>query len=352
MTRGLCAASLLLIAGLRIAPTQVPKSSMRSSLDQIVLPLEIAAGKPATLAVLLPDGRVAAEVKLMLSNGELVNTDESGRAHFLGPPDAGILIARIPGTEICAAADVVRQTGAEKLEIARVPAIVALKDRFTIDGNGFYGDADRNRVELNGKPALVLAASPLELVILASSKTAPGSTPLTVKTGVSHVSTEITIVNLLRDTIRRSLRPGKIGQLVLHVSGTTQPVKLDVQNVNPEIVGFQHGNREHVRTRGGTDNSATIEVNGRRAGQFSYVVTLEPQPGSANVDAARHFLQAAEKLAAGGGNRRIETVLKKLRRRSPDIRGARKEFAKIRDGNARGDLQALIHAAGEALNGQ
>src|SRR5487761_210719 len=350
MRRGLCSVWFLLIAGLRIVAIRGTQLPVQTSPDEIVLPLEMVAGGPATLAVLSRDGRVVAGVKLVLSDGEGVTTDESGRAHFLGLPDAGILIARIPGTEIRAAAAVMRQTGAEKLEIARAPAIVASKDRFTIDGNGFYGDADRNRVELNGKPALVLAASPKELVILASSKTAPGSTPLTVKTGVSHVSTEITIVNLLRDTIRRSLRPGKIGQLVLHVSGTTQPVKLDVQNVNPEIVGFQHGNREHVRTRGGADNSATIEVNGRRAGQFSYVVTLEAQPAAANVKAARDFLQAADRLAVGGEKHRITNVLKNLPRRNPDIRGARNEFAKISVGSATGDLQALIRAAAEALN--
>ncbi|MHB8753828.1 MAG: hypothetical protein ACYC92_02560 [Candidatus Acidiferrales bacterium] len=317
-----------------------------------MLPLEIAAGKPATLAVLLPDGRVAAGVKLVLSNGEGVTTDESGRAHFLGLPDAGILIARIPGTEICAAADVVQQMGVGKLEIARAPAIVALKDRFTIHGSGFYGDADRNRVELDGRSAFVLAASPVELVILASPKTMPGSVPLAVKTGVSQVSTEITIVDLLGDTIRHSLKPEKKGQLILHVSGTRRQVKLDVQNMSPEIVGFQHGDREHVRTRGGADNSATIEVKGRRAGTFSYGVTLEAQPGPANVGAAQDLLEAAEKLAVGGERRAIDNVLKKLRRQNPDILGARKEFAKISTGSGAGDLRALIHATGEALNGQ
>lgn len=352
MTRGLCAASLLLIAGLRVVATPGTQSRVRTSPDQIVLPLEMVAGEPATLAVLSPDGRVAAGVKLALSNGEGVTTDESGRAHFLGPPDAGILIARIPGTEIRAAADVVRQTGAEKLEIARAPAMVAFKDRFTVDGNGFSGDADRNRVELNGKPALVLAASPKELVILASSKTEPGSVQLDVTTGASEVSARMTLVDVLPDTIGGGVRPGKKGKLVLHVSGTTQAVELNVRNMSTEIVRFRHGDREHVRTRGGAENSATVEVKGRRAGEFSYAVTLEPQPGPANAEVARDFLQAATKLAVDGEKRPIENVLKKLRPQRVDIEGARKEFAKISTRSAASDLQALIHAAGEALNGQ
>jgi len=352
MTRGLCAAWLLLIAALPTAMATVAQAPMQTPPERIVLPLELIAGEPATLAVLSQDGRVAAGVKIVLSNGEVVTTDESGRAHFLGPPDAGVLIARIPGTEIRAAADVTQQKGAEKLEIVRAPAIVAREDRFTVGGNGFSGDADRNRVELDGKPAFVLAASPTELVILAPSKTAPGSARLAVRTGANEVLTQTTLVDVLPDTTHDIVRPGKKGNLVLHISGTTQPVELDVQNTSPGIVGFKHGDREHVRTRGGTDNSAEIEVKGLRVGEFSYAVTLQAQPGAPNVRAARDFLQAADKQSAGDTRRRIENVLKKLRRQNPDIGGSRKEFAKMSVAISASDLQALIQAAGEALNGE
>ena len=327
-------------------------SSPKASPQSIVLPLELVSGQAATLAVLSAEGRIAAGVKLVLSNGEVVTTDESGRAHFLGPPDAGVLIARILGTEIRAAADVTQQEGAEKLEIVRAPAIVAREDRFTVGGNGFSGDADRNRVELDGKSAFVLAASPKELVIVPPLKTALGSAPFTVKVGASEAVGEITIVDVLPDTIRDGVRPGKKTKLVLHVSGTTQPVELDVQNMSPGIVGFRHGDREQLRTHGGADNSAKIEVKGLHAGEFSYAVTLQAPPGAPNVEAARDFLQAAEKLAAGDTRRRIENVLKKLRRQNPDIGGSRKEFAKISAANSASDLQALIRAAGEALNGE
>jgi hypothetical protein len=326
------------------APTALPQS--------IVLPLELVSGRSATLAVLLADGRIVAGVKLVLSNGEVVTTDESGRAHFLGPPDTGILIAQIPGTEIRAAADVLHRPTAEKLEIAAAPAMVALKERFTIAGNGFQGDADRNKVELDGKRAFVLAASPTELVILASSKTVPGSVRLAVKTGESQVSAQTALVDVLPGTIRDIVRPGKKGKLVLHITGTTQPVGLDVRNMTPEIVAFRHGERAHVRTSGGTPNSATIELKGLHAGDFSYAATLEPEAQSANVQAARDFLQAADKLANGEEKRHIGNILAKVRSGRVDIRGARKEFAKIAAANSSSDLQALIRAAGEALNGQ
>jgi hypothetical protein len=333
-----------------VARAQV--SSSKTSPQSIVLPLELVSGRPATLAVLSADGRIVAGVKLVLSNGEVVTADESGRAHFLGPPDAGVLIARIPGTEIRAAADVLHRSTAEKLEIATAPAMVALKERFTIAGNGFRGDADRNQVELDGNSAFVLAASPTDLVILASSKTVPGSVRLTVKTGADEVSAHTALVDVLPDTIRDIVRPGKKGKLVLHITGTTQPVDLEVRNMSPQIAKFKHGDHEHFRSSGGADNSATVAIKGTHPGEFSYAVRLEPQLGQANVQASEDFLQVAEKLAQGDEKRRIGSTLSKLRSRNTDIRGARKEFARITAADSSSDLQALIRAAGEALNGQ
>ncbi|HEV2315118.1 MAG TPA: hypothetical protein VGR94_07420 [Candidatus Acidoferrales bacterium] len=352
MTRGLCAAWLLLTAAISTLAIPGAQAPVQALPEQIVLPLELVSGQPATLAVLSVDGRIVAGVKLVLSNGEVVTTDESGRAHFLAPPDEGILIARIPGTEIRAVADVVHRPAVEKLEIAMVPAMVALKERFVVTGNGFQGDADRNQVELDGRPSFVLAASPSELVIVPSLKTAPGNVQLAVKSGASEVSAQTELVDVLPDTTHDIVKPGKKGKLVLRVSGTTQSVELDVQNLSPGIVELKHGERMHVRTTGGADNSATVEVKGRRVGDFSYAVAFEAQPGVPNVQAARDFLQAADKLAASGEKRRISNILKKLRHRDPDIRGARREFAKITAPNPPSDLQTLIRAAGEALNGE
>ncbi|HLJ40578.1 MAG TPA: hypothetical protein VKT50_03725 [Candidatus Acidoferrales bacterium] len=326
------------------APKTVPQS--------IVLPLELVSGRPATLAVLSADGRIAAGVKLVLSNGEVVTTDESGRAHFLGPPDAGVLIARILGTEIRAAADVRPKEDAMKLEIAKVPAVAAIKGQLGIIGHGFQGDADRNRIDLGGQSAFVLAASPKELVILASSPTSPGHAVLSVKVGTLEASTDISLVDVVPDPIQDRVSAGKSGKFVVHIRGTTQPVDLEVQNASPEIAELKHGDHEHLRTSGGANNSATFAIKGTHAGEFSYVVRLEHELGLANVQASEDFLQAAEKLAEGDEKRHIGSALSKLRSRNADVRGARKEFAKIAASNSSSDLQALIRAAGEALNGE
>ncbi|HEV2617313.1 MAG TPA: IPT/TIG domain-containing protein [Candidatus Acidoferrales bacterium] len=348
--RNVLIAAIFATSGLNIrAQLSMPAVSPQST---IVLPLELAAGQPATLTVLSPAGRIVPGIKLVLSDGEVAATDESGRAHFLAPREAGILIARIPGTETRAAADVVVRTNAADVEIRGVPAVISLKDRFTINGTGFQGDADRNHIELGGKPAFVLAASPTELVILASPQIAPGKVKIVVRTGTREASTELAIVEVASDALHSAVKPGKTVKLVLHVRGTEQPVDLDVQNMSPGIARFKHGEREHLRTSGGADNSVGIEVKGMRPGEFSYAVSFRPSPGMANADAARDFLQAARRLAKGDERKRIDKVLAKLGPRKTDIAEARKEFAKIPAANSDSDFQAMIRAACEALNGQ
>ena len=97
---------------------------------------------------------------------------------------------------------------------------------------------------------------------------------------------------------------------------------------------------------------SAIEVKGMRPGEFSYAVSFSPPPGRGNEGAARDFLQAAQRLAKADERKRIDKVLAKLGPRKTDITGARKEFGKIRAANSDGDFQAMIRAAGEALNGQ
>lgn len=354
MARKIWARKVLAVAMLAIAAPHVraqlptPATSTEST---IVMPLEMVAGKPATLAVLSPAGRVVPEVKLALSSGDIVTTDESGRAHFLAPPDVGIFLARIPGMEARAAADVTARTDATHLEI-RAPALASVKDRFNITGSGFQGDADQNHVELGDKPAFVLAASPKELIILASPETAPGNVEMVAEVGTQQVSTGMTLMDVSSDAIGEDVRPGRLGKFALHVRGTTQPVDLDVENMSPGTARFKHGDRQHLRTSGGSDNSATIEIKGMRTGEVSYAVSLKPQPGIASVEVARDFLQVAYKLAKADEKSRINKVLMRLGPRRTDIAGARKEFAKIVTANSAGDFQALIRAAGEALSGQ
>jgi hypothetical protein len=319
--------------------------------DTIVLPVELAAGKSATLAVVGANGRVASGVAIGLSDGEQLKTDESGRAHFLAPSEAGILIARISGEEIRAAADVVKQPSAV-LQIAGLPAIASLKNRIVIRGSGFEGDADHNDVTVGGQRALVLAASPFELIALASPDAPAGASQIAISSGDQKTSAPIQLVDVVSEAGQRSVAPGKKMEIGLTVLGTTRPLELQLRNESPEIVRFQHGSSQRIRTRGGEVNSATLEVKGLRAGSYSYAISLAPRAGLTNVPVTIDLLQAAEKFAPPNFQKRLEKILKKLKRETPDVSGARKEFAKLSTVKSSGDYSAFLEAARKELFGE
>ena len=58
-----------------------------------MLPPKLIAGKPATLAVLGVDGRLAEGISVDVGKGQKLKTDKTGRAFFTAPADASVLIA-------------------------------------------------------------------------------------------------------------------------------------------------------------------------------------------------------------------------------------------------------------------
>src|SRR5690242_2156653 len=125
-------------AALFSAVAIVPAQSV--SEDRIILPIELVEGEPATLSVLMPSGHVQANVTVVLSSGEVLTTDESGRAHFLAPAELGILFAQILDTEVRSATEVQRREGDEGLRIQTAPQLTSLDGPMRIRSSGFDGD--------------------------------------------------------------------------------------------------------------------------------------------------------------------------------------------------------------------
>src|SRR5215469_1510153 len=71
---------------------------------EIVLPARLAAGRPATLATLGGDHKLAGHVTVELGSGPHIRTDATGRANFTAPV-AAVLLARAPGTSVAALID-------------------------------------------------------------------------------------------------------------------------------------------------------------------------------------------------------------------------------------------------------
>ncbi|HEV2289579.1 MAG TPA: hypothetical protein VGR81_11560 [Candidatus Acidoferrales bacterium] len=318
--------------------------------ETIVLPLELVANQPATLAVLSADGHVMAAVKLVLSSGETITTDESGRAHFLAPPETGVLYVRTTDSEVRAVTDVLPPGAAVNRDKISVPFLVALKNPFSIRGRGFYGDADHNSVEIVEQPALVLAASPLELIVLPSPQITPGIADLVLKSA-SDVPLRITLVDVASDASELQVRPGEKIQLSLRVNGTAQAVGLKIRNLSPQIAQFKLKRNQTLKTSGGVNNSAKLEVKGLRAGQFSFRAELAPSPGAPDVVAARDFLEAAQKIAPENQRHSIASILKELRPQAIHVAGARKKVEKLFMSSSPGDFSVLLEAARRALLG-
>ena len=170
------------------APQTSPKAfpsaaDVHATVAEIVLPTRLATDKPATLAVLDSQGRLAPGVSVELSTGTRVVTNAGGEARFVAGSSAGILTASVPGTPVQAASPVIASTGdsPSAVAIAKYPRVITRAEHFPVTGFNFRGDADLDRVKINDQPALVLAASPFALEISPGPGLALGRANLQIK---------------------------------------------------------------------------------------------------------------------------------------------------------------------------
>lgn len=320
---------------------------------RIVLPVRLIAGQPATLAVLSSDGHIAPGSKIALSDGQVLTTDESGRAHFLVPPQAVPLFARIIGSEIRAVADVLQgPSSGRDLQSIQAPAIAPLGDALVITGSGFEGDADRNIVEINGRRTLVLASSPAELILMPPAKTAPGAARLSIGTGAGAMAASLTFVSVTpMDSRVMQIRRGKQTTIALLVRGTVQPLNMEIRALTPHVAEFHHGDALLVRSTGGAANSAVIRIKGLASGQFSYSVSVQSAPTPSGWQNACDFLRTAAKIAPPDAGKKLESILKKLQRKPADVNKLRRELQSIAISSTASDFQTLIDAARRSLYG-
>jgi hypothetical protein len=191
------------------------------------------------------------------------------------------------------------------------PPLVSREGRFLVSGAGFVGDADANHVFLGGKPALVLAASPDSLVLLPNPQASLGRTRLEVD-GAAVPATLVTIeVGSRQSRLARRRRV----RLAVRVVGTDLPVELEARNRTPEIVKLRGGNVRQIKTRGGDDNTAGIELEGLRAGDYALEVRLAAgASGLPDVEAARQALLEARRVAPASRARQLDKLIRELSR--------------------------------------
>lgn len=254
----------------------------RESPRTIILPQRIIAGAQASLAVLDASSRLLPGITVTLPGGHTVKTDATGRALFTAPTISGDWKASILGTAISAHTTALGPDAPEAhpaaeggLPVAKVisyPSALSIHDRFEITGVGFHGAADANRVFLGDERCLVLAASPVSLIVLPGPRTPIGEISLRITVPGIEVG-RFPASTVLVDFSGPAETPaaGSEGRLTLHVHGSAQPLRVEVHNSSPRIIQFPAGNTQRLVTSGGEPNTAAVELKFLASGD--YVVT-------------------------------------------------------------------------------
>ena len=310
----------------------------------VVLPPKLMAGHPATLAVLGVDGKLAPGVRVDLSDGESLTTDRTGRAVFTVPAAGDYLLVK--GSGASAAALIDPAVAESEPKAITLPPVVSTQDRFWICGAGLRGEADANTVKINGKTALVMAASPTCLVALAAPETKPGPALLSIEAPGVQWSATTTLVSLEFEPPSPALKPGARGQLAVRVRGSNLKLGIAVQNRTPGVLRFARGDVQELVTNGGAQNLATIRVQALTSGDFSFGASLLP---ARDAGSAARYLRAAAALAPQELQREIGEMARDVERRPRDVEKQRAELRRISQGTIAGDFRTLLDAALAAL---
>lgn len=342
---GVCAAvSLLAGATADRAYAQAQTGSSTAWAVTLVLPPKLAAGAPATLATLGVDGKLAAHVTVEFGNGEHVESDATGRAFFTVPASGGFLIARASGTSVAALVD--SHAAASVPPAMTVAPVASLRDHFSICGGGFRGEAEADRVQINGELALVIAASPECLVVVPGPKAAPGAATISAKASSGRTEATTSLVSLDFEPPNPPLTPGYKGWLILRARGSDQRLRVIVENESPGVIHFDKGDAQELTTSGSENNTAEIRVEAVRSGDFSFRARLAPAP---DPETARRFLEAAAPLAPHNLQGSLRKMAGNLTRRPRDAAKVRAQLQQILSVTMAGDFRTLLDAAQSAL---
>jgi hypothetical protein len=316
----------------------------------IVLPPKLVADRPATLAVLGVDGRLAEGVIVDLGSHSgidvRVKTDKTGRAVFLAPSDTNVLIAKASGASTAALIDPAPAPNSAQTTIS-LPPVVSMQDAFPICGGAFHGEVEADHVTLDGDPALVLAASPECLVVLPGPRALPGAAKISIQmTRAPDWTGETTLVALHFDPPTPPLVTEKKSNLVLHVQASDHPLNILVENKTPGILRFIRGDSQKLVTSGGAQNVATIEIQALSTGDFSFHARLLASP---DAEIARRYVEAAAKIAPKDIQRQVQNLANRLEHNPRDAQKVAVEIAKMALYTMEGDFRTLLNSAHSAL---
>jgi hypothetical protein len=267
------------------AAQQPPKSPASPAPRLIILPPKVVAGAQATLAVLDSQGRLLPNIAVELSGGQKVTSDMTGRALFKATDLPGTMVAKIAGHAISSSTTVVASEDSGPhpapagppggVKVLSYPHVMAIHDRFALEGFGFRGAADSNQVYLNDDACLVVASSPVSLVVLPGPRVPVGNANLHITVaGIDAGQFPVSAVLLEFSGPAEAVNAGSSGRLILRAHGTTEPLILEVRNGSPGVIQLSKGNIQRLKTSGGDENIAPVEVKFVTGGNYSVSARL------------------------------------------------------------------------------
>jgi hypothetical protein len=273
MRRGMLGLAALCVLGAMGRAQQAPAASGARIL---LLPRKIVTGERSTLAVLDVNGRLTPGVTVVFSNGDKVTTDATGRALFVAPLNPGVIFASLEGRagRVTSVILLPEEVPSSSQEVTLAPRVATVSDRFELSGHGFCGDADANKVNIDGAPGLVLAASPAYLAVLPPAEMNPGRALVEVSCGPRKAAFTVLFVGLELEASGAALAPGEHRELTVRVRGSTQKIKLEARNLAPDVADLQGGTTVRVATSGGADNLAHFALQGKQHGSFLISIRL------------------------------------------------------------------------------
>jgi hypothetical protein len=246
----------------------------------LLVPRKMVSGDRTTLAVLDVNGRLTPGVTIAFSNGDHVTTDSTGRGVFVAPLTTGVLYATIQGRP-GRVQTVVIPAKANRIssEVMQGPHFASLSDRFELQGSGFCGDADKNVVQVNGHPALVLASSSESMTVLPPDglEAGPAEISVSCNNGVASWA-RIVFLSLSLEADNSPMQPGQKRTLTVRIGGSQEKVMLEARNLAPEIAGLAGGNPARATSSGGAENVAEFPLTGKQRG--SVLVSIRLMPGA------------------------------------------------------------------------
>jgi hypothetical protein len=343
---------LCLIAAVAAFAQNQRQSQPPATPHNILLPPVLVAGEPATLAVITLDGRIAPFAAVNLPNGKQVITDEAGRARFMASSASGAFLAKLPGSDQMAAAAVVDTASSSQLMIQHAPRFVSLHAYFPIYGTGFRGEADQDVVSVGGVFAVVLASSPVSLVVVPAPETPVGTENVAVQVGGNARADTLSVVDLRLFTDTTEIIPGKKIGVTVQALGTERPLELEIRNLSPAIIKLPDRSSLRIRTSGGPENAARFSMQGIAAGTFSLAANLVARSGPPDIIAAGQFIQAAASITTPQIQRQLFGIDRRIQKHPKEAQKAIADLEKLPAGSTDHEFAFWIDAAIDSLRGE